>query len=214
MSPRIISLLFASATFAGCATAPKQKQEEIKRAIPIVVRAKAIESQKKETFELISLTVENSSDKWVRIGGSEVSTQESLVPDLSVVVGSDLKNWAEAVQLRQESEQGNDRLKQIALLAVGATIATGGADSARAAGAVLLTGAYGWAASDVLNQSQLLSRTNGVPDSHVYQPFAVPGKMALRRWLLINKPVGHSVDKFSLTLETVEGVKETYVITL
>ena len=51
-----------------------------------------------------------------------------------------------------------------------------------------------------------------VPGHHLYTPFAVPGKMFLRKWLLINKPVGTMVNNLVIEFETVEGQKERYAI--
>ena len=90
-----------------------------------------------------------------------------------------------------------------------------GNNSLAAAGVVTFAGTTGWIVGEVINRSQeYASKSIKVPDSHIYQPFSVPAKMYLRRWVLLNKPAGCMLQKLALSIETVDGGKDIYEISL
>lgn len=187
------------------------------KKLPIKVSAQTIDDPKGEAFQLMEITIENLSDDWLRISRAEVIISNPAESKLSVVLGKDLHSWAQAMEARLKKDEYNKQLLQAALL-TGGSIAMSSSkqnpgSTAAIAGAVSVLGTSVWAVSDVLSKSYD-SATQGskIPENHLYEPFSVPGKMFLRRWILFNKPSTDVIGKLVVEFETAEGEKDTYEI--
>ena len=186
-------------------------------SLPFLISAQTIDGSAEESFQLIELTFENTSDRWMKISHSEVVIDNPAESKLSVVLGSDLKDWAQARELQAKKDEHNEQLVNAGIAAVsGIAFATGSktnktADGLTAAGLTLAT----LSAIDGIKKSVRSSeQADKVPENHLYQPFSVPGKMFLRRWILLNKPANTSLQNLVVELETVEGTKGKYEISL
>ncbi len=203
---------------AACATIhPGVKVPPKSETLPLAISAQTLEGRPSETFQLVEVTLENVAPTWVKVDKSEVVIDHPETSKVSLVVGKDLVDWAKAMELRSNQENHNKNMWQLGLVGLGAITALTspiGSDSQKAGLAAAGVGT-GWMAVDSVDKSHKKgTRVNHVPDNHLCEPFAIPGKMYLRRWVLINKPVGTMLDKLVVRFETVDGEKETYVLQL
>ncbi len=213
--PVLMGLLSACAT-----THPGQEGVPTgKSNLPIKLSAYSVDDEVGAAFQLVEVTFENTSDDWLRIQRCDVMVGNPAESHLSVVVGRDLHDWSQAVLLQRRQDDYNKNIAQLGLLTVGgvATVAGGGSNNPALATAGLATmaGATAWSAATAIQSSyDGAERVEQTPENHIYQPFAVPARMFMRRWVLMNKPPHTVLKKFVLEVETVEGVKEKYVVNL
>ena len=170
-----------------------------------------------DPFALFTLTFENSKMDWLRIDSAEVELDENEAKVLSVVVGQDLRDWGTASRERLEKEKRNNRLTQIGLIALG-TLASlsgnhDGNSTLESAGIMTAAAGWGWALHDSIKNSS----TSGIglsrfPEHHLYSPFAIPGTMYLRKWVLLNRPSRYKIHSLALKIHTVDGHESHLVI--
>lgn len=215
-------ILTLSATMIACATThPGMEGKSVNATptIPLKISARTVENQSKGAFQLVEVTLENTSDDWVRIDHSEVLINDPAESKVSVVMGDDLKVWAEAVITKEKQEAHNKAMVQTGILAAGtaaAVLGAGRGDRGLAtAGAAAMVGTYAWAAADVISASvDAAQGVKKVPETHLYKQVSIPGKMYLRRWVLMNKPADRIIQRVALQFETVDGTKDVYVVPL
>ncbi|MFN7824952.1 MAG: hypothetical protein ACK5P6_06295 [Pseudobdellovibrionaceae bacterium] len=184
-------------------------------SLPLKVSAETVDNDYKSPFHLIEVTFENTSENWVKIHRSEVLLGNPAESKLSVVLGRDLRDWAQAKQLQLLKDEHNRKLLQAGIATAGAVAISSNDQGIANTGAIALVGTSAWAVSDVIRQGyQKAEQSEKVPDNHLYQSFSVPGKMFLRKWILINKPSHILIKKLALEVETVEGEKAYYEIAL
>jgi hypothetical protein len=173
-----------------------------------------------DSFELIYVTFENKGDRWIKIEDVEVPIEPKDIDKISVVVGKDLTDWASAVEEREKLRQHNKEVALASVAAVGAVaaIATSKSESntgkaVNATGGALVAGALSYALVDTISNSRTIANSpKKVPENHIYQPFSVPGKLFIRKWLLINRPSGMKIDELVLSVKTIDGERERYVV--
>jgi hypothetical protein len=206
------SLLLLLLGFAGCASVHEGRIAESKgpdKIAGLVISAEELTDPGAESFSMVSVTFENKTEEWLRVDKVEVLIGEALADKVSIVVGQDLKDWVSAMEARGRMEQHNRAMAQLGLVAVGgvALAAAGRGDTGLAlAGGVAVLGANAWMMTDIIKASHAsATEAQTLPDNHVLRPFAIPGKMFLRRWLLINKPMGKRIASLPLAIHTVDG---------
>lgn len=210
----VIQLVLAS-VLAGCAsTHPGEMASEIsgKASVPLNVSAQNIEASGKDSFQLVEVTIENPSDEWVKVTNAKVIIND---PKLAVVLGQELRDWAQAMNYRIKKDEHNKQLALGGLALAGAAAAAAGSSNnnqaVTTAGALILVGTYAWAINDTINQT--LRNAEGVPqvpENHLYANTSVPGKMFTRRWLLLKKPTGLLINTLVFEIETSDSSKATY----
>ncbi|MBL7543293.1 MAG: hypothetical protein JNL11_05725 [Bdellovibrionaceae bacterium] len=220
MNVYTIILFFVSVLlFSGCASKHPGNMGEVigKKIILMDVSGDSNDQKKESPFQLVEITIENKSNDWIRISRAEVLIGDPAVSKVSVVMGPDLVSWVEANQYETSLKQHNQALVQAGIAAAGTGVAVSGTHknnrSMVGAGLTAFGTAGAMATSGAIKDAiKSVETANKVPNQHLYQPFSVPGKMFLRRWVLLNKPVGVLIDKLAIEFETAEGKKETYVI--
>lgn len=200
---------------SGCAsTHPGQMASELsgKATAALNISAQNIEASAKDSFQLVEVTIENPSDEWIKVSNAKVIIND---PKLAVVLGQDLRDWAQAMNYRIKKDEHNKQLALGGLALAGAAAAASGSSNNNSgvatAGALLLVGTYAWAINDTINQT--LRNAEGVPqtpENHLYTNTSVPGKMFTRKWLLLKKPTGLLINTLVFEIETAEGKKATY----
>lgn len=183
----------------------------------LVVSAESIENKPAQAFQLIEVTFENTKDDWIRINHIELYNPNSSENKVSAIVGADLKTWTEAMKYKMSMDSHNDDMVKSALLGTGYALAAGnGKDSnAAAVGVAMMVGTVAWAVTDSIKFGlDQATQSEKVPENHLYRSFAVPGKMFMRRWLLVNRPSGQVIKNLVLLVETLEGQKEYVQIKL
>lgn len=217
MKSRLIILAAVTAFLFSCAsTHPGEQGKSIAgKKLPLAISAENIDNPNGEAFQLIEVTVENTSDDWLRISDAKAVISNPAESKLSVVMGKDLQSWAEAMEVRLKKDEYNRKLLQVGLMGAGAIASGGKNDTVSAIGAVTLIGTAAWAVSDVIKHSyNLATQSEKAPENHLYRPFSVPGKMFQRRWILFNKPSKTVIKNLVLEFETAEGEKGTYEINI
>lgn len=185
----------------------------------MLISARELTDPGKESFSMVSFTIENKQESWLKIENVEVLIGSSAADKVSVVLGEDLKSWGSAMEARAAYEQHNDQMSQIGLAVLGGVAMGVGAGRGNsgmaAAGAAALVGSQAWAIGDAISVSRLGATTGkSIPDNHITQPFSVPGKMFLHRWLLLNKPMGQRLVSIPLAITTVDGKREVIEVKL
>lgn len=212
----ILSILCACATthpgHFGKATSKDSK-------VPLVLSATNIDQNPDGGFQLIEVTLENSSDSWLRIEKTEVVLGDPAQSKVSVVLGQDLKDWATAANFKQKLEEQNTKAIQASLAGAAVITAgvgeTSGNDKLKLAGGLITIGTLGWALNDAIKATiASAEHSEKIPENHLYRPANIPAKMFIRRWILINKPAKKVVNNLVLRVKTIEGEQETYEINL
>lgn len=195
------------------------KQAGESQNIPLVISGETIESELGSPYQLVQVTFENTSDTWVRIVESNISLDDLNGSKISVVVGNDLKFWAEAMEAQKKVDDQNKEILQASLALAGAGTMVGGSikgnSKAVVAGSAVLAGSSVWSAADGITKSKkAANQAPAVPETHLYSPTTVPPKLFLRRWVLLNKPVTEEVHKLVFSIETEKSERATYVIAI
>lgn len=200
----------------GCATThPGAIGSSLKNNLnlPVKISAETIDGGINDAFQLISVTFENTSDRWVKISSARFALNGPT--NISVVTGEDLQQWGQAMQFKLLKDQHNKEVAQTIIL-TGGTIAMSSNDKGtRLAGALATLGVLGWAVTDVVTTSyNKATQAEQFPENHLSHPFSVPGKLFVRRWILINKPSNTMVEKIVVDVETISGEKDSYEIAI
>ncbi|MCB0349369.1 MAG: hypothetical protein KDD37_11075 [Bdellovibrionales bacterium] len=221
MRTKYLLLLCGVFSLSACATIhPGQMGHSLREAnIPLQISAIKVEQEENKAFELIDVTLENTADSWLKINSVRVVIDDPGAKKISVVMGRDLKDWALAMEAKLKQDTYNKNIAMTGLAAVGAVATAYGLSSnnnqVAALGAATLVGAGAWAATDKVKSNYKTATTSqAVPDNHLYQSFSVPPKMYARKWVLLNKPINTTITSLILDVETVEGRKDTYEISL
>jgi hypothetical protein len=217
---RQMACLWIAAVLTSCAsTHPGISATSISNNsnLPLKISAENVDEPSGTAFQLISFTFENLSDRWVRINSVKVLTDESS--RMSVVTGNDLKDWGKAMSFKLKKDEHNDSMAQTSLLLAGAAAMSAGSGSDNSnlatAGAIAMIGSSAWVVGDVIKASLVAAtQAETLPDNHVSHPFSVPGKLFIRRWVLLNKPSDSVVRKVAIDVETIGGERDTYEVAL
>jgi len=175
----------------------------------LLISAVELSDPSKEGFSMIAFNFENQSQEWMKFEKAEVEIDEHAAKTVSVVRGKDLVDWSAAMAARQELQKQNREMAQLGLVALGAVavVASGGKNNGAAlAGAGALGAAEGWALADAIRYGQMRAENpKADPDNYIYSSFSVPPKMFLRKWVLLNKPVGKQITILPIIVTFVDG---------
>ncbi len=181
----------------------------------IVVSAKRVSHLPTKSFELIEITIENTGDGWQRFSGGEVVLAASE-KNLSVVVGEDLVTWQESYNEIVKLQDFNSQIATGTLALAGAAVALSSKDrNTRALGlatAAAATGAH--ATNEFLEDRTKVTSPDWVPETHLHKSFSVPGGLFTRRWILLNKPSGISIEDLVIRLHSLDSQSYAYKLTL
>lgn len=107
----------------------------------------------------------------------------------------------------------NREMAQLGLASLGAVAAVGGAAQGNrnmaVGGTALVAGVAAVSAADEISMKRgKATNPNFVPDQHIYRPFSVPGRLFVRKWILLNKKVSQRINALPLEITYVDGKKE------
>ena len=212
-------VLLVSPAFIACASVHPGKIAKVEhQRIPAKVSGKPINYWNGETFQLVEITIENTSEQWMRIVRSDIVIDDPSTSKTSVIVGEDLKGWAQAMHERAKLEDYNKSMTSLGVAAVGILAMAAGAKSnsdLKYIGAATTVGAAVYDGGRQISRDRNAAQeSNRVPESHLYQPFSIPGKMFQRRWIVLNKPAKMKMQNLVVELENIEGQKDRYEIKL
>lgn len=215
------TLWIALLTLTACASIhPGNESTSSSNSDPLGLKisARLVDEKKEDSFSLIEVTLENENDDWVKIASAEVPITNPAESKLSVVVGKDLFDWADAVAERDKLEKHNRAVLETVALAGGATAlvfggGNHGSNAAFIAGTAVYTGALGFYLTDIFKYSKNQVESAGtLPDHHLYTPFSIPGRLFTRKWVVLNRPVGKRIELLAISLKTVDGRSAHYTV--
>lgn len=197
----------------GCATIHEGQMGKIRDGDQISgmkISAQETSDPRNSPFSLFTVTIENESDDWMRIDSIEADFDAEMAKTHSVVLGDDLTSWAEANAEMQRLKDYNKEWMKTGLFSAGLVAALVSAHNGSTAGTVagtgVVAGVSGYSVGQrIIRNHHKIIHANTIPEKHLYRPFSVPGKLFVRRWLLINKPSGHALTALALTIKTIDG---------
>jgi hypothetical protein len=183
----------------------------------LVVSADWNKANSDESNLFLDITVENKSGMWAHIDMVDVEfpTDENITHN--VIVGNDLKAWADSTAIRQRKSDYNTSMGIAGLMAAGAILMVAAAASGRgssntkglATAGVLAYGAGATAGivRSVKSDLNRVERGFTVPESHLLAPITIPSNGFAQKWILINIPAGarKAAEYMRLKIHTVEG---------
>lgn len=209
-------LLAVLLTVVSCAsTHPGRVGEELhnQKKDEFIVSAEVVPEFSDPTLSFVSITMENKSDKWMRIKTAEFSCGEECNKKVNIIVGEDLVVWAKSKKEQIAINNYNSDLLRGAFAASGLILAAVAEnDSLKTAGVVVAGGAAaGSVVSSLSKDKKRVENPNWVPEEHIYMPASVPTSLFTRKWILVNHPKDFDMKAFLLRLKTVEDEELTYV---
>lgn len=222
MKIRLLIFLLSALNFIGCASVHsdhKAVHKEGDQIDGLIVSAEELTDPSEEAFSMITVNFENKTDHWMRIDKVDVIIGKDLADKVSVVLGQDLVDWSSAMEARAQVERHNRQMTQLSLAYLGAAAAMAGAyDRDRTttiAGAASVSASQVWVISDAIRSSRKIAdNPKTIPQNHLNRRFSVPGKLFLRRWVLLNKPVGVRITELPLKITMVDGRTTTMLVNL
>lgn len=224
MKKQFLGLIFCPLISVGCASKHfDHKAEKVSGdAIEgLIVSGADITGTQKEAFSMIALTFENTTGEWIRIEKAEVMIGKDLADRVSSVVGKDLEDWASAIEARAILEKQNREMTHIgfaygsAALAIAGATSNGNGSEATLFGAAAYTLTLDWAMLDLIKWSKADAQNpKALPQNHIERSFSIPGKLFLRRWVLLNKPLDARITEIPLKISLIDGRTTTLLVNL
>lgn len=211
----LISLLIVT----SCASVhPGKYGDELhnKRKDEIILSAEKVSNYSDPTLYFISVTLENKSDKWLRIKSAEFSCGEECNQKVSVIVGNDLTDWAKSKRHQMAIDSYNSELFRGVLMAGGLVMANvSNNEGTQAAGAVIASvGVGATVVNSISTETTKLENPQWVPAEHIYSPTNVPSSLFTKKWILVNHPKDFKMKSFLLRLKTVDDEELVYVFSI
>lgn len=214
----IILAVISSSLLVSCASIhPGFKGHSVEPGNPIdiTVSAENLDYSKRDSFQLIEVTIENNTTEWIRIESIRPRLPDPAESKVSAVLGQDLVDWAEAKQAQAKVDKLNQDIIQASLVGAGVLASTSKNSALSSLGTVATVGGLGWAAATgISGDKRQAEAVMKVPSTHLYAPVAVPAKMFQRRWLLLNKPPNAELTTLVIDVTTVDGKRGMYEIPL
>jgi hypothetical protein len=170
-----------------------------------------------DTNIYLDFSIVNHGSRWLKI--SQVSIDFPTVEHVvhNVIVGDDLKVWAESLDNKRRVSEHNNRLGSAAVMLGGLVVAILGARNGNSGlvttGLATSTAGMAWETTrGTMNQRDRAQNAFMVPETYLLAPFTVPSQGLIRRWILVNVPERQIAKKAILTLTTIEGEKLRYEI--
>lgn len=185
--------------------------------LPVKITAQEVEEYSDHYHRMIDFTFENTSGRWMRFEDVEFDFSNAMGVEHNIIVGEDLKAWAESYRIKKSIENYNDSLGIAATILTGAflTVASTFDSNAARLGMGMQAAGTGVALYKGVSAAKLNAQVSSlVPDGHAYRSFSIPPKGFARRWMLVNTPQKMIVKKFTLSLKSVEKGNASYTVPL
>ncbi len=210
-------LLLAFLMIAGCASVhPGNLGNELnhKRKDDFIVSAQRVSDFSDPTISFISITMENKSDKWMKIKSTDFNCGKECNKKINIIVGNDLVAWAKSKKDQMDMKKQNENLFLGGLTAGGLLLSILTRNSEIATAGVLVAAASGSTSliKDIKNEKTTLENPNWVPEEHLFSDISVPTSLYTRKWILVSHPKNFDIAAFILNFKTVEDEELKYVI--
>ena len=210
-------LLCVYLTIAGCASVhPGNKGNELnhKKMNDLIVSAERVNEFSDPTLSFISITMENKSDKWIKINNTDFNCGEKCNKKVSIIVGDDLLSWAKAKKDQMDLKKHNEKIFLGGLTAGGLllSILSHNEDLMMSGIVVAGAGAVTNVITDLNRDKIKLESNKWVPEEHVFSNISVPTSLFPRKWILVSHQKGFDIGAFILKFKTIEDEELKYLI--
>ena len=180
----------------------------------LLVSAEIISDFSDPTMSFVSITLENKSDKWIRIKNAEFNCGVDCNDKVNVIVGDDLITWAKVKNEQIAMNDENASIVRSGISAAGLVVAILGTNSGTVAtgAAVATVGLGAESISELSKNKTQLETAKWVPEKHIYSPTIIPSSLFTRKWLLISHPKNYKIKAFSLKMTTIDDENLTYIL--
>lgn len=218
---KALAFVFLALSVSAVQAAGIQKDNVAKsdKVTGIVISAKLNSDLSSEYFGYFDFTLQNNSDKWIRISKVNVSFPDSGQAErMRFVTGKDFQLWQEAMRKVIAVSQANEKTAMATIAALGYGLAAlSGNQTLQTVGTAAFAGAagsYGYQQYGKWQDS--LQRAKMFPENHLMGDTltVLPG-LFVDRWLLINSKDHDKspyLTRLFVDIETVEGIKERFTL--
>ncbi len=217
-----VVVLWLSLFLVGCASTHPGKMGTLlheEEPTSIALSADKQNGFSDEHYTFVTFTVENKADSMVRIKTAELTFTDGNEKVASVIVGNDLITWAEAFEAGAKAREQRKAIARTALLVGGALLGITGVatdnNTLKLLGAGAGVAGASWSlGSSITNSVRDANNPSKVPENHLYAPFSVPAGLYMRRWAVLQKPVGTEIKKIKVSLTFDNDAESEYEVAL
>ncbi len=160
-----------------------------------------------DQIQMYQFSLKNETDNWIEFDGATIEGST----DVNFLVGNRISSWVEACTLEQKVSDYNTSMVLGAIAVTGAAISAGSQHqqtsqlgSAFALGSISAIGVR-----EFQNAKSKIEFQNAFPRTHIFQPFSLPPRKVIQRWILIENP---NKKEFKLKLKAKSGEEITLQI--
>lgn len=209
---------FSIVSLIGCASKdlPNQgKPLSTTSGYDLAISAEVVTEYSDDYNILLQVNMENKGGKWARIDHVELDLSNTDDQPYNIVIGNDLKDWAEAKTNLLAYKQQNESATIAGTVLGGAALFIAGALSknenlVNAGEAVYSVGLTAATVKDINNKKDETQRPRTVPETHLYGQYSLPSMGLVKKWVLVNVPKGRIAKVGTLKLRTIEGESLDY----
>jgi hypothetical protein len=183
----------------------------------LVIHGRELPELSSPDFGVLEFTLENPTDRWVRIDQVKVDfAGPAANQGVSVIEGADIVAWETATEQRNAVRTANVQTA-LDLLALGAAIgAAHHRHAARAPAPVVAGAAVAAVAASLAIAGEAAPRDDLYPDTHLYAlPIAIPPGLFAKRWIVFNTDAAANrscLSRAVLDYTTSAGLRERAVL--
>ena len=209
-------LLIAFLTVTGCASIhPGKFGNEIsqKKKDDFIVSVEKVQDFSDPTISFFSVTMENKSDKWIKIKNTDFNCGKECNKKVNVIVGDDLVSWAKAKKDQMDIKKQNEKLLLSGLTTGGLLFSILSNNNDFVIGGVIVAASSGATTlvKDLNYEKTKLESPNWVPAEHLFSNISVPTSLFTRRWILVSHPKNFDIGGFIINFKTIEDEELKYV---
>lgn len=155
-----------------------------------------------ERIQTHQFSIKNNTNEWLEFDGAKMTGGKGV----EVLVGERISAWTEACTLEKKVSDYNLNLFLGSMAVAGAAVAGGSQHQQTATtGAVIALGSItAMGVRDYQRSKHKAEFQKAFPEKHIFQPFVVPPKKVIQRWIMVENP---SRVAFQLDLQNKSGEK-------
>ena len=219
---RVFIFFLSLINFVACATVHHSTSAQSisnTKDLDLYITAAVNKFYSDSTNLYFDFTLENRSSNWVHIDTIDLDFSNTEGIPHNVIVGKDIKAWAESTAIRKRKENFNADLGVAGMIIGGALMMVAAATSGRPGEALGFAGTGLYVGGATLAVSQEIKKANGtaaeavqVPETYIYAPVTIPSNGFAQRWAIVNIPLKKVANKMRIRLHSVEGGQSIYEV--
>ena len=217
----MIRILFFLSILTSCAsyqTGNFAYRESGKHPAAFPITAEVDKALASDNFIVINFTFGNLSNSWKRVKKVRLKFKDKKENEnIKITVGNDLTAWREGINHKVAIDKYNRDVLLGSLAMAGAAIASTSNKSSNIKAGLILTSASisVGATNELIDKIDGLHRGAIVPQTHLYNPFSVPPKLYIKRWVVLEvPPTIKAPNKLWFTVDYEDGTSAEYSLKL